>query len=146
MRDDAAHPVSDLEQEGIPDMDDPYPGEAATGARWDETMAPGDEPIGVDEFGVTAAEELSDEPLAERVQREVPDIVGLEDDDPVARLVDPDGGGITDGEGDVVASEALGDAGALSAEEAAMHLTSEDDAPGLSWDDSPGYIDVEERS
>lgn len=146
MRDDAAQPVSELEQEGIPDMDDPYPGEAATGARWDEPVAPGDEPVGVNDFGVTAAEELSDEPLAVRVQREVPDVLGLEDDDPVARLVDPDEGGITDDEGDVLASEALGDAGALSAEEAAMHLASEDDAPGLSWDDSPGYLDVEERS
>lgn len=66
MRDDAAPPVSALEQENIPGMDDLYPSE--------------------------------------------------------------------------------GDTGNLSAEEAAMHLTSEDEAPGLSWDDSPGYINVEERS
>ena len=86
MRDDAVQPVSDLEQERIPLMV-PYPGTAATGARWDETIDPGDEPVGLG-----------------------------------------------------------GDDAALPAEEAAMHLTSEDDAPGLSWDDSPGYLDVDERS
>ena len=41
---------------------------------------PPDEPLGVDEYGVTAAEEAVQEPLAERVAREEPDLVPPADD------------------------------------------------------------------
>lgn len=128
-------------------MEEPYPGEAATGVRQDGLVAPGDEPRGVEEFGVTAAEERQVEPLAMRVQREQPDVgAGLSDDGEWARVVDPDQGWIEDDEGDVIGSETVNDGSALSAEEAAIHVTSEDDAPGLAWDDSPGYLDDDERA
>ncbi len=168
MRQEPLEPAPDLDQEGIPEMETPYPGERATGVRWDETMAPGDQPVGADEFGTTAAEERMDEPLAVRVQREEPDVVAgggdlrepgdlggdligggpgddlggeLVDDVGVsARIVAPDDG-LIDEEADVVGQEAHGDTGALSAEESAMHVIGEDDAPGLSWDASPGYLD-----
>lgn len=55
-------------------------------------------------------------------------------------LVEPDEGWLPDDEAQVVATEAGGDP-ELSAEEAALHVTSEDEAPGLSWADSPGYVD-----
>lgn len=151
-------------------MDTPYPGERATGVRWEETMAPGDEPLAVKELGTTAAEERMGEPLAVRVQREEPDVLAgggdLRDlgdpggdllvDDPGdelgGELVDDAGAGVSarivapddtwiDEEADVVGQEAQGDTGALSAEESAMHVIAEDDAPGLSWDASPGYLD-----
>jgi hypothetical protein len=55
---------------------------------------PPDEPLGVDEYGVTAAEEAVQEPLAERVAREEPDLVPGNGDraygDPVGTLVAPE--------------------------------------------------------
>ncbi len=60
---------------------------------------------------------------------------------PAAPLVEPDQGWIEDDEPTAVATEAVGDVGSLSAEESAVYVTSEDDAPGLNWDESPGYVD-----
>ena len=60
---------------------------------------------------------------------------------PAAPLVEPNQGWIEDDEPTAVATEAVGDVGSLSAEEAAVYVTSEDDAPGLNWDESPGYVD-----
>ena len=55
---------------------------------------PPDEPLAVDEYGVTAAEEAVQEPLAERVAREEPDVVPAAEDppygDPVGALVAPE--------------------------------------------------------
>src|SRR5829696_4708935 len=55
---------------------------------------PPDEPLGVDEYGVTAAEEAVEEPLAERVAREEPELVPRNGDraygDPVGTLVAPE--------------------------------------------------------
>lgn len=148
MRNEPREPVSELEQEGIPDMEGAYPGEAATGTRWDETVAPGDEPLAAEEFGVTPAEERQDEPLAVRVQREEPDALPARDevdiaDDHSARVVGPGAGAIGDDEPDALGSEAVDDTGGRSAEETAVGLTSEDDAGGLTWDESPGYLDDE---
>lgn len=42
---------------------------------------PPDEPLGVDEYGTTEAEERHDEPLDERVAREEPDVPTPSDDD-----------------------------------------------------------------
>lgn len=72
---------------------------------------PPDRPLGVDEYGVTAAEEEIGEPLAERVAREEPDFVPDDDDSdygaPVGVLVEPDGGIVDrDFEADAVAMEA----------------------------------------
>lgn len=139
---DPPEPVSDLEREGIPDVDGSYPGEAATGVSWDGIVAPGDQPVAVDEFGTTAAEERLDEPLALRVMREVPDDTGEGDDwaeEVAPRLVDPHATSVDD-EGDLVGGMVGSDAAALSAEESAIHITSEDDAPGLTWDASPDYV------
>ena len=72
---------------------------------------PPDEPLGVDQYGVTPAEEEVDEPLAERVAREEPDLLPDEDESeygaPVGVLVEPDQGVIDrDLEADAVAMEA----------------------------------------
>jgi hypothetical protein len=65
-------------------------------------------------------------------------------DDGTGLLVEPDQGWLVDDEATVVAGEAVGDVGALSAEEAAVTVVSEDEAPGVSWDESPGYLDESE--
>ncbi len=74
---------------------------------------PPDEPLGVDEDGVTAAEEAVQEPLAERVAREEPDLVPAADDDlagdPVGTLVAPES---AVDELDVTAEEVAREAGA----------------------------------
>ena len=110
---------------------------------------PPDEPMGVDDYGVTAAEELTDEPLEERVAREVPER-GRPVDRGIGTLLDPDEGGSSDQEPDAVATlqqqdddETLDDVAQervddVSAEEAAMHLT---DPPPMG--DGDGYLEDE---
>lgn len=92
---------------------------------------PPDEPMGVDAYGTTAAEERVDEPLDERVAREVPDEAT---EDAGMRLVDPDEGAGPDEEADSVAAAST--ATDLSAEEAAVHRT---DPPPMG--DGDGYVD-----
>jgi len=97
---------------------------------------PPDEPLGVDEYGTTPAEERIDEPLEERVARDQPDEPGPAPDrtevdlvaepeiDTEAELVaeaaeaDPDRGEFDDDD----ASERLGDA-EVPAEVQAVHET-----------------------
>ena len=120
----------ELEAEGIPRLDDSDP--AVEGM-----IPPRDFPQGVEEFGITAAEERMQEPLAERVLREEPDFdeddleLELDDEDlasdvdHVGRLVEPESGvDEIDETKEVVAFEAE-DASDMTAEEAAMHITDE---------------------
>lgn len=98
---------------------------------------PPDEPLGVDQYGTTHAEEEVDEPLEERLAREEPDVAVL--DDPEVVLVAPDEGMGPDDEAQAVARalpHADGDpdrgddtsdtaaelGGEVSAEEAAVHV------------------------
>ena len=124
--DNSAH----LDSEGIPDLETPV--------NQDEgIIPPGDRPIAADEFGVTAREELADEPLAERVTREEPD-VSLDDIDlrdaertydeiegGTGRIVEPGSEDVDqiDDEKDAIGRLVGNDEGALSAEEAALHIT-----------------------
>ena len=69
---------------------------------------PPDRYQGVNQYGVTTAEQEWDEPLDERISREVPEQpVGRDDDAPV--LVAPDQGGIGDDEADAVALDESGE-------------------------------------
>ncbi len=65
---------------------------------------PPEEPLGVDEYGTTPAEEAWDEPLEERIAREEPDVLVPEDES--LELVQPDEGAHTDVEADEVAAVA----------------------------------------
>ncbi len=113
----------ELDAEGIPDLETPI--------NVDEGMIPPrDHPQGVEEFGITAAEQRGDEPLAERVRREEPDVdestVAQPPDETIgSRLVEPgsEDVGLLDEEKDAVAMLMGEDDGAQSAEEAAMHIT-----------------------
>jgi hypothetical protein len=114
----------EMDEEGIPDLETPI--------NEDEGMIPPrDYPQGVEEFGITAAEQRMDEPLADRVLREEPDFdastVGQAADEAIGgRLLEPgsEDVDVLDEEKDSVAELVGGlDEGGLSAEESAMHIT-----------------------
>ena len=93
---------------------------------------PPDEPWGVEQYGLTAAEERVDEPLHERTQREVADTLpdsladdALGDVDRVRRLIAPGGDDpiLADDEAEAVAIAVEGTD--LSAEEEAIHIIRE---------------------
>jgi Family of unknown function (DUF5709) len=65
-------PDSELEDEGIPDLADSTP-ERKLAADPQGPSVPGDQPVAVDDFGTTAAEQAAGEPLDQRVDREVPE-------------------------------------------------------------------------
>ena len=112
-----------MDEEGIPDLEPPI--------NQDEGMIPPrDHPQGVEEFGITAAEQRSFEPLSDRVRREEPDFdessVGRAADDAIGgRLLEPgsEDVDVIDEEKDSIATLVGEDEGALSAEESAMHIT-----------------------
>lgn len=113
--------IADFESEGTLPVEDNPPGISGDND-FEGAFPPGDSPLGAEEFGVTAHEERWQEPFAERVLREIPDIEPG-DNLAVGRLVEPDHGMVdTDIEATAVAFESDDD-GALSAEEAAMHIT-----------------------
>jgi hypothetical protein len=111
----------DLEAEGLPDLDEPI--------NDDEGMIPPrDYPQGVDEFGVTAAEQRLGETLEDRVRREEPDFGDDSDGDTHihGRIVDPADEDVDDidDEKDLVGMFVDDDEG-LAAEEAAIHIIDE---------------------
>ena len=113
----------EMDNEGIPDLEPPI--------NQDEgQIPPRDYPQGAGKAGVTAAQQRTEEPIAERVLREEPDLdaddlAGEADDGIGGRLVAPgsEDVDVVDYEKDEVASLVGEDEGALSAEEAAMHIT-----------------------
>jgi hypothetical protein len=115
----------EMDAEGIPDLEPPI--------NQDEGMIPPrDYPQGATEFGVTAAEERAYESVADRTLREEPDFeessVAQAADDAIGiggRLLEPgsEDVDVLDEEKDSVATLVTEDEGALSAEEAAMHIT-----------------------
>ncbi|QGG93827.1 hypothetical protein [Actinomarinicola tropica] len=93
---------------------------------------PPEEPLGVDAYGTTAAEERYDEPLEERVAREEPETIPEEE--PGMRLVSPEQGAGPDEEADAVGGARP--AADLSAEEAAVNETA---PPPMG--DGDGYVE-----
>jgi hypothetical protein len=135
-------PPSEMEAEGIPDPGTAAENELSTG-QGEGTMAPPrDTPVAADDFGTTAAEMHDGESLDGRISREEPDVLAAADtsadesagaDTPgsdaagqgIGRIVEPDQGGTSDTEKDMVASDVGTDLGGYSAEESAMHLEPE---------------------
>ena len=114
----------------------------------DEGYSPPERPLGLDAHGTTVTEQREGMTLDERLAIEEPDVWDVPDegdglgdatdtdgellDDQVGgvragRLVAPDEGAHTDVEKDAVAYDVGIDGGAAGAEEAAMHVVSEDD-------------------
>lgn len=71
-----------LDEEGIPDLNGPLPGKAATGDPQEGQAPPGDRPRASVDFGTTAHEQREGEGLDGRLAREVPDVFEQIDDDP----------------------------------------------------------------
>ena len=114
----------------------------------DTSYSPGERPKGLDAYGNTAEEARRGETLEQRIAQEEPDI-DPEDDDGFdeqadaghsagrlrsGRLVGPDDGLGGDEEKDLVGFDVGIDAGAASAEEAAVHVVS-DEALGEEFDE-----------
>lgn len=110
---------------------------------------PPDEPVGVEEYGITNHEQRFPEPIAERVEREIPDDLVAATGDGTGTLVAPDQGVGVDDERSLIAREVsgagmedlpVGDVGSddvtrygtvldrsgdVAAEEAAVHIVDE---------------------
>lgn len=131
---------------GVSDTDDVDENETLAGSYQGELAdtgySPPDRDPGTDRWGTTALEEAEGEPLDVRLAEEEPDVfeqdAPLDDADPRAgRLVAPGGEIGEDTEKDEIATD-VGFAGsAASAEEAAIHVVDEDDAP--TSDDGSDY-------
>lgn len=131
-RDAIPETTSPFEDAGMPETQEPYPGQRATGDVPDEAPVPGDRPRAVDDYGTTANEQGAPEPLRTFVHREQLEATrsrpGADPDDeigkPVGRLLDPADADVdvTDVEAQAIASDEGLDGGGLSAEEEAVRI------------------------
>ena len=121
---------NDLEAEGVPDLFESPPGQDVETDQ-EGMMAPGDRPGASVDYGVTPREERVDEPLYQRVRREEPevgsaDLRRADEESEAPRLVAEDiDVAMVDDEDEAVAAES-DDGMGLSAEEAAVHVTTAD--------------------
>ncbi|HEY1487975.1 MAG TPA: DUF5709 domain-containing protein [Micromonosporaceae bacterium] len=143
MADDELVDWDDVEDDGVLDSSDTLDDDA-TADPLDVGIAAPDRWSGANCFGTTAAEQREGETLDQRLAEEVPDIAdddGDEDEDELSRrgyerepragrLFAEDEGLGPDEEPDAVAFDAGIDAGAASAEEAAMHIVDDPDGSG----------------
>jgi hypothetical protein len=117
----------DLEDEGVPDLEGPLDEKAMTGDSQEGVAPPRERPGAVRDWGVTAAEQRSDEPLRRRLLRESPeagDAAAEEAPEPAGRLAEPESDIDTENRtAEEVASDVGEDNRGFSAEEAAMHPT-----------------------
>jgi hypothetical protein len=117
----------DQEEEGLPQLDDPPPGQDLDTDQ-SAPSVPHDRPLGVTAWGTTAAEERTDEPLYRRIRREEPDVDqgAVAPDNPAPRLLDPDSDiDEVDKTSELVALTDEDDSAGLSAEESAVHIVDE---------------------
>ena len=135
--------IRTLDEEGIPDLEGPLPGKAATGDGQEGVPPPSEVPASLD-FGTTLSEQREGESLDRRVSRELSDVdAELEDpeEDPDALeaiLVEDDEGTRPDTDADLAASAVDAGTSGTSAEEAAVQI--DDEAPGATDDADPGYV------
>ncbi|MFB9837580.1 DUF5709 domain-containing protein [Actinoallomurus acaciae] len=120
-------PRSELEEQGIPDLQDGYPEQ-----QWAEdpqqAPVPGDEPVAVEDFGTTAEEQRAGESLDGRLSREEPDVDAAgatEIPRGAGRLVQQDEGVRDDIESEEIAEDVGPDTGGFTAEEAAIRVERE---------------------
>lgn len=131
------------------DLDEAF-GEEDVDGILDTSYSPGERPRGIEAFGITAEEALRGESLDQRIAQEEPDPNFLDEDDEgdeqadaggsvggprSGRLVAPDEGLGSDEEKDLVGFDVGIDAGAASAEEAAVHVISDREALSEEFDE-----------
>jgi hypothetical protein len=132
-------PSDELEDEGIPDLEGPLPSKAATGDAQEGVTPPGDAPLAANEFGTTAAEQARGESLSRRLSEEEPDEPLPDTERREAGQLSEQGDAEADEEAELVATEFAGSAGE-PAEEDAVRVVPEDDAPGTSAAADDGYV------
>ena len=132
-------PSDPFEDEGLATPDPGLAGKRITGDPQDDFVVPAKNPVAVDDYGTTAAEEEAGEPLDLRLAREEPDLLESagaapdadeNSDNPypadreerVGRLVEEDEGAREDAEPDAVALDVGTDSGGFTAEERAMRI------------------------
>lgn len=138
------------------DLDEAF-GDDDVDAVLDTSYSPAERPRGIDSFGTTAEEQRRGESLEQRMAQEEPEAEDDGEDDGdydeqadaggsagnarSGRLYAPDQGVGEDEEKDLVGFDAGIDAGAASAEEAAVHVVSDDDALDDGFDEeSQGMV------
>lgn len=120
-------PRSELEDQGIPDLQDGYP-EQEWAEDPQQAPVPGDEPMAVDDYGTTAEEQREGESLDGRLRREEPDVGAAgagEEPRRSGRLVQEDEGVRDDTESEEIAQDVGPDTGGFTAEESAMRVEDE---------------------
>ena len=132
-------PADPFEEAGLASPDPGYDGKRITGDTQEEIPVPAEQPVAVEDWGTTGAEEIAGEPLDVRLAREEPDLGASagraadespdadqpypEDrDERAGRIVETDEGARSDTEADAVAMTVGTDGGGFSAEERAMHI------------------------
>ncbi|MGH3738289.1 MAG: DUF5709 domain-containing protein [Micromonosporaceae bacterium] len=116
---DANDPAQPPGAAGIPDTADDEGPRRPEDEDPQRFAVPGDEPMGVDEYGTTPAEARHGEPLSGRLNREEPDTARPPESGD--RIVEPDEGVREDVDKDMVGREAPTTEGDLSAEEIAVN-------------------------
>lgn len=118
MATDRREQIHDLDQETEPS---PLAPEADTSLLPEGIEdSPAESPTAVEDYGVTAAEEVRDEPLSQRLHREIPDIpAGYRPTDPDRLAATGFAGRLAENDGPHVAA---GDIADFTPEETAMHL------------------------
>lgn len=112
-------PIEDLDQ-GAVDLGNLLAEGDATLMAEGEDDSPRDTPLAVEDYGTTGAEEAHDEPLTDRLHREVPEVpAGHRPVDPDRLVATALPGRLVDDDGPHVAE---GDTSGLAAEESAVHL------------------------
>jgi hypothetical protein len=137
MTEDEGHdPGAEPEDEGIPDLQDGSP-EAEWANDPQRESVPGDEPVAVDRYGTTFAEQVAGESLEERLAEEEPDVgdeVADEPGDERAGQLSDDPLSWRAANQDTFSTESP--AHGLSGEESAMHVAADDEQElGLDLED-----------
>jgi hypothetical protein len=134
-------PAPELIEDGIPATEEVSEELLLTGDDALGPMPPLDHPQAVNQWGTTPFEERVGEPLDVRLRREEPDVFqrpeAVEED--VPQVLQPGAEDWVDEEPDEVGDVNPVWEDSLSAEELAMRI--EEEPPGLSYDDSPDYIE-----
>ncbi|HEV7686009.1 MAG TPA: hypothetical protein VGQ80_05535 [Acidimicrobiia bacterium] len=134
-------PAPDVLDDGVPATEEVPEELLRTGEIYEGPIPPPlDRPLAADEWGTTGWEEREGEPLDVRLAREEADVPETVDE--IARPIYQPGAeyGIDDEPSEVGEMDAIWE-DTPSAEELALHIV--DEPPGITFDDSPGYLEDE---
>jgi len=134
-------PAPDVVEDGIPATEEVPEELLLTHEVSEGPIPPGDEPLAVDEWGTTMREERTGEPLDLRLIREDPDRPDSVDE-PVRPVFQPGAEYWVDDEPTEIGDLDANWEDTPSSEELAVRI--HPDPPGLTYDDSPDYLESDE--